>query len=58
MVQHVVTATAPVRVGRLRLATETLRSLALGAVTASKGNPCYSRYCSDGPPCGSQVGCP
>lgn len=65
MVQHVVTDLAgriarAACTGRLRLSTEMLRTLMLGAValTASKGQPCYSRFCSAGEPCGSEDGCP
>lgn len=44
---------------RLRLATETLRFLALATADASRDRPCHSKRCSDGPPCdGSRETCP
>lgn len=46
---------------RLRLATETLRFLALAPapVDASRGRPCHTYHCSDGLPCtGSRETCP
>jgi hypothetical protein len=45
---------------KLRLSAQNLRSLELHArpSVASKGEPCYSIYCSAGEPCGTVETCP
>lgn len=44
---------------RLRLSSETLRFLATRTVDTSRGLPCHTHGCSDGPPCtGSAETCP
>lgn len=43
----------------LRLATETLRFMALATVDTSRGRPCHTHHSCDGLPCTrSQDGCP
>jgi len=45
---------------RLCLAAEKIRSLVLDIrpCALSKGEPCYSHYCSKGVPCGTVETCP
>lgn len=52
--------TTTLRPTRLHLFTETLRFLATASkVDASRGRPCLTQQCSEGPPCtGSVETCP